>query len=55
VQLTKGPEAVPNLRPSALHPLAEAMIKSAGTTDNGQFFAGQLEATFEALGGLLPD
>jgi len=55
VQLTKGPETVPNLRPSALHPLAEAMIESAGTTDKGRLFAGQLGATFEALGGPLPD
>jgi len=55
VQLTKGPAAVPDLRPSALHALAEAMIESAGMTDNGQRFSGLLGATFEALGGPLPD
>jgi len=55
VQLTKGPEAVPNLRPSALHPLAEAMIESAGMTDNGQRFSERLSVTFEGLGGPLPD
>jgi len=55
VQLTKGPDAVPNLRPAALHPLAEAMIKSAGMGGIGNSWDRRVELTFEGLGGPLPD
>ena len=55
VQLTKGPDAVPNLRPAALHPLAEAMIKSAGMGGLGDSWDRRVELTFEGLGGPLPD
>ena len=55
IQLTKGPAAVPNLRPAALHPVAEAMIKSAGRVGIGNSWDRRVEVTFEALGGPLPD
>jgi len=55
IQLTKGPAAVPNLRPAALHPVAEAMIKSAGRVGIGNRWDRRVEVTFEALGGPLPD
>ena len=55
MQLTKGPDAVPDLRPAALHPLAEAMIKSAGMGGLGDSWDRRVELTFEGLGGPLPD
>ena len=55
IQLSKGPEAVPDLRPAALHPVAEAMIRSAGGAGLGNSWRREVEVTFESLGGPLPD
>ena len=55
IQLTKGPEAVLDLRPAALDSLAAAMIESASLVDNGARFKRLLTDTFEALGGPLAD
>ena len=50
IQLSKGPEAVPDLRPAALHPVAEAMIRTVGDD-----LRRDLEVSLESLGGPLPD
>jgi HEAT repeat protein len=55
IQLTKGPDAVPDLRPEALQALAAAMIESTSQTDNGERYARLIALTFEGLGGPLPD
>jgi len=55
IQLSKGPEAVPDLRPAVLHPVAGAMIRSAGEAGIGNSWRREVEMTFESLGGPLPD
>lgn len=55
IQLSKGPQAVPDLRPEALHSLAKAMIVSAAEAGLGDRWDELLEVTFESLGGPLPD
>ncbi len=55
IQLSKGPEAVPDLRPAALHPVAEAMIQSAGAAGLEQGWEEQIRRTFESLGGPLSE
>jgi hypothetical protein len=55
IQLSKGPQAVPDLRPEALHPLAKAMIVSAAKVGIGNRWDKTVEVTFESLGGPLPD
>ena len=55
IQLSKGPQAVLDLRPEALHPLAKAMIVSAAKVGIGNRWDKTVEVTFESLGGPLPD
>ncbi len=55
IQLSKGPQAVLDLRPAALHPLAKEMIKSAGAAGLGGPWEELVEVSFESLGGPLPD